>query len=269
TLKLEHSGQSYAFDALAGWAQSRETNPYREEVTFRQSNVTLHYNDADPYNPQLSLSKGNLDQANLYTFNALTQNFRDAKHRDLPGRVNLTLPFQSGAWAGSFKIGGSYRGKTKDSQEADINTTKFPGTITLDSVMGNYTNTDYRFGPTYFAHANIDRPMLDALIARYASTRTTDTAAAHLTRDPNVFNASEHVSAGYAMVTIAQGDFRFIPGVRLERTGITSKGFIVNTKSGVWTSSTPSSTSSSYTNVLPSLNVRYRLDDQTNIRAAV
>ena len=85
TLKAEHTASNYAVDAIGGWSQARETNPYREEVTFRQSNVTLQYDNTDPYNPALALSKGNLDQANLYTFNALTQNFRDAKDRDLTG----------------------------------------------------------------------------------------------------------------------------------------------------------------------------------------
>src|SRR5262249_8823334 len=158
------------------------------------------------------------------------------------------------------QFGASHRGKVKNSTESDIVTTKFPGTITLDSVMGSYTNTAYRFGPTYFAHANIDQPLLDQLIARYASTRTIDTAAAHLQRDPNVVKATESVDAGYAMVTVDRGAFQVIPGVRVERTGISSDGFIVNTKNGAWTSSTPSSTSSSYTNVLPSVNARYRID---------
>src|SRR5262249_17400333 len=149
--------------------------------------------------------------------------------RDLTGRVNLSLPFQSGEWGGALKVGVSHRGKVKNSTESDIVTTKFPVPITLDTVMGNYTNTGYRFGPTYFAHANIDQPLLDQLIARYANSRTIDTAAAHLTRDPNVFKASEDVDAAYAMVTLDRGPLRVIPGARFERTSIESNGFIVHT----------------------------------------
>lgn len=269
TLNGEHVGSFYKLDGLAGWAQARETNPERTEVTFRQSNVTFNYNDVDPYNPVLHVTKGNLDQANLYAFNALTQNYRDAKDRDLTGKLNLTLPFRTSALAGDVKFGASYRGKTKDSQEADIVTTKFPVPFTLDSVMGSYTNTGYRFGSNYFATSNIDRGNLEAFINRYAATRTIDTAAAHLTRDPNLFTAHENVSAGYAMMTVDERDLRIIPGVRVEHTAIDSKGFIVNTKNGVWTSSTPSSTSGSYTDVLPMLNARYRVDDATNVRAAI
>src|SRR5262249_39934652 len=99
TLTGEHTGRGYVLDGLAGFSQARETNPYRTEVTFRQSGTTLQYNDADPYNPVLSLSKGNLDQASLYTFRSLTENHRDAKDRDLTGKLNLTLPFQASGWS--------------------------------------------------------------------------------------------------------------------------------------------------------------------------
>ncbi|MEP6492078.1 MAG: TonB-dependent receptor [bacterium] len=269
TLRAEHTASNYAVDATAGWSRARETNPYREEVTFRQSNATIQYNVADPYNPVLSLSKGNLDQANLYSFNALTQDFRDGTDRDLSGRVNITVPFQPGSLIGSLKFGAAFRGKLKNSTEADVVTTKFPVALTLDSVMGNRVNTNYRFGPAYFAHSNVDEGLLDGLIARYNSTRTIDTAAAHLTRDPNLFRATENVSAGYAMAIMDLGALRVIPGVRVEATSIGSDGFTVNTKNGVWTSSTPSSTNGSYTNVLPSVNVRYQLSSSANLRAAV
>src|SRR5262245_9907095 len=71
------------------------------------------------------------------------------------------------------------------------------------------------------------------------------------------------------MLTVDKGALRVVPGVRIERTEISSDGFIVNTRNGVWTGSTPSSTESNYTSVLPSVNARYRIDDQTNVRAAV
>src|SRR5262249_4839958 len=77
------------------------------------------------------------------------------------------------------------------------------------------------------------------------------------------------VDAAYAMVTLNHGPLQFIPGVRIERTGVSSDGFVVNTTNGVWTSSTPTSTSSDYTNVMPGVNARYRIDDATNVRAAV
>ena len=106
SLKAEHTAQKFSVDALAGWTRARDTNPYREEVTFRQSNTTVQYNTADPYNPVLSLSKGNLDQANLYSFSALTQNSRDATDRDLTGRLNLTRAiFKAGSWAGRVPDG--------------------------------------------------------------------------------------------------------------------------------------------------------------------
>ena len=190
TLSGEHTGRNYTIDALGGWSQARETNPYRTEITFRQSGVTLHYNDTDPYNPALSLSKGNLDQANLYTFNSLTENHRDAKDRDLTGKLNLTLPFEASGWSGAIKVGGGYRGKKKTAEQSTVVTTKFPFTTTLDSMMGTYTNTDYRFGSSYFAHSNIDQTKLEDYIARYSATRTIDTAAAHLSVDPNLFSAT-------------------------------------------------------------------------------
>ena len=44
TLRGEHTAQKYTLDGTAGWSRARETNPFREEVTFRQSATTIQYN---------------------------------------------------------------------------------------------------------------------------------------------------------------------------------------------------------------------------------
>ncbi len=72
------------------------------------------------------------------------------------------------------------------------------------------------------------------------------------------------------MTTLDEGDWRVIPGVRVEYSDIDYTGNRVTLdEGGDYESTVPVSDTNAYLHVLPSLNVRYRMDDRTNLRAAL
>jgi TonB-dependent receptor len=93
-----------------------------------------------------------------------------------------------------------------------------------------------------------------------------DTAASVSGNAPADFDANERVYAGYLMNTIGFGKFSLQSGLRIEATDATYRagGILTDTSGNIIVTSTPGS--SSYINVLPSIQLQYRVQNNTNIR---
>jgi TonB-dependent receptor len=72
------------------------------------------------------------------------------------------------------------------------------------------------------------------------------------------------------MATLDNGPWRLIPGVRVEMTDMSYEANEVRfDEEGDYEGTTAVTGENDYIHVLPSLNIRYRLSDQSNLRAAV
>src|SRR5262249_37178356 len=92
--------------------------------------------------------------------------------------------------------------------------------------------------------------------------------SSHQRSDPNNYDVTERVYAGYAMNTLDFKSNRLQTGVRLEVTQSSYTGNHVTLDSkGHWVSTQPVGGNSTYTNVLPSLQYRFAFDKNTNVRA--
>jgi TonB-dependent receptor len=82
------------------------------------------------------------------------------------------------------------------------------------------------------------------------------------------FAGTEQVIAGYAMQTLDVKALHINAGLRVENTGVGYAGHATVTPNDTVASAVVHGTSA-YTDLFPSLQVRYALDDNTNVRAAV
>jgi TonB-dependent receptor len=95
-----------------------------------------------------------------------------------------------------------------------------------------------------------------------------DEPTTQLQSDAANYNLQERVTAGYIMNTIELGRFHVQTGLRMEATSTQDTGYlVVNDADGNYVSTTPQHASGSYINPLPSVQVRYRIDSSSNIRA--
>lgn len=78
------------------------------------------------------------------------------------------------------------------------------------------------------------------------------------------FDLDENVLAGYAMANLEFGKLTATPGVRVERTSLDVNGFALENGRNV----VPATGSNDYTNILPSLILRYELAPGALLRAA-
>jgi TonB-dependent receptor len=132
-----------------------------------------------------------------------------------------------------------------------------------DGTYHNGPFTDYYKQAAYFS-ANPGQFTLDQTLTHFGS-------------DSNNFDLIERVSAGYVMNTINWDHFRLQTGLRVEATQVHALGYTVNPVAGPngdglddngnWIGTSPSSTSESYIDPLPSIQARWQFADRTAIRA--
>jgi len=95
-----------------------------------------------------------------------------------------------------------------------------------------------------------------------------DNSQTRIGSDASNYDLTERVSAAYAMNTIELGRFRLQTGLRVEATQLNTRGYIVtNDASGNYISTVPALASNWYWDPMPSVQLRYRVTDDSDIRA--
>ena len=97
---------------------------------------------------------------------------------------------------------------------------------------------------------------------------TEDVSSTHLGSDSANYNLTERVTAGYIMNTLRSGRWSLQTGLRLEATQLDILGYnVTNDINGNWTGTTPVKTSQWYVDPLPSVQLRYQITSESDIRA--
>lgn len=132
----------------------------------------------------------------------------------------------------------------------------------------NYYFGAYRYGPvTDFSKITGD---LNNLVSQ--NVMPLDAEQTQFTSDSGNFDLTERVSAAYAMNTIEMGRFRLQTGLRVEATQLNILGFVVTQTQNPTTNllsavTTPTPAQSWYWDPLPSVQLKYHLTDNDDIRA--
>jgi TonB-dependent receptor len=89
---------------------------------------------------------------------------------------------------------------------------------------------------------------------------------ANIEADSEDFDLDERVIGGYVMTELNLSEaFMIMPGVRYEYTDAEANGYNWDSEAETLT---PTTSDNSYGNIFPHLHMRYRLSEQTNLRAA-
>jgi TonB-dependent receptor len=177
---------------------------------------------------------------------------------------NIAFPYA----LGELKVGGKYRDEDKTTLVLR-QYYKATGTprFNMSQGLSSFSDPDYYFGK-YPQGPNPDVNTLAKYFNSNPGAFTEDLNREHLYNDPNNSDAKEKVAAVYAKNTKRFGQLELEVGVRVERTDSNYTAFVVTTDAdGKWVSTQPTSGASKYTNVLPSISLKYELDRNTNLRA--
>lgn len=277
--KTETGPWTITYDVARSYASQTEDGSL-DPIRFRQRfedpgalGVTLDYSDLQ--RPAYSINFGNAAfvDPSAYEFSLLERTTReDAKDKEWSFRTDIAREIALDGGDLEIKAGGKVRLRDKRQNFIIDLFEDVDGGLTLADVLGSQTYTLADLGPL---------PDLALVRAFAASTPDSQFERNDLESDfvaaSESFRAKEDIYAGYVQGRLDTGAVRVIAGVRVEhtkqnltgsRTDIVEEG---GTRNGVELDEdtlfiTPVNFQRSYTNVLPSLNLRANLSPKVVAR---
>ncbi|HEV2750066.1 MAG TPA: TonB-dependent receptor [Gemmatimonadales bacterium] len=254
----------------------------QSEVDYRSSDFVyapsgassvIQYNAANSEMPVYAYANTAQAQAAVNPVNFLLTGF-DASNglttgRDLGGEFNATRAYLLGTDASTFKFGFRLRDEHKAYTRDNVSFAANQA-YSLANALSGFSDPSYysdlaagfSMGPvpdlgstTQYEDAN-----------RAAFTNQTDSVRNALAG----FTGAERVLAGYVLNTVELGRLRVNVGVRVEVTHSAYAGNVAASDSATGTTTVSAlSGTQNYTDVFPSAQLRYALDQNTDVRVAV
>jgi len=215
---------------------------------------------------------GQLAGAGNYTLDHVTVSNEAIDGQDFGGQVNALVPFSIGSLPATFKIGVKYtdehKGDTPNNSEIDPTAStppmlsSFPSQYSVSNFYGHICGGCYVNAP----FGSI--PAVQSAVHSQPGAYTT-------VLDPydnllSAFAGTEQVVAGYVMQSLDIDQLHINAGVRVENTNV---GYLAHSDTTSGGTSNVANVitihnNHAYTDVFPSINLRYAVDENTNVRAA-
>lgn len=194
-----------------------------------------------------------------------TNNFETEtfKEDEIIAAFNINKPFYTDALNGYFKAGLKYKTKDRYNQKLDSEISSFDMDLT-EEALEELAEDGIPYPKPWTVTEDQDfiveyDPPLNMVFFSESSTSI----------DEN-YLANESILAAYAMAEAWWGNLMVLPGVRMERTSISTESRLVDTfrrnNPEVAESQSSIDASSDYTDLFPSLHLRYKLPRDLNAR---
>lgn len=248
-------------DYQLSYTASTYHRDYDRNSTFKRTGqpaFTVAYDNTSRLYPTLTPTGFNPSDPTQFALSGATNATERAHDREYAGVLNFTVPTTFLGGDGKLQFGGKLRFRDKIDQPNNLSYAGVPAT-SLNAVLGGGPYTDYYNGAYNVGYA----PSISGVRAVLAPL-TQFTSASNAQRNAQgFFNDTENVYAGYAQYSGTFGKLGVLAGVRIENTDGTYRGTSV-TNGNVFT---PSARKSNYTNVFPTLQLRYDLAPKLVARA--
>ena len=236
------------------------------------NNIQYGLSRANPYRPQFVVQNGvNVFDPSQYDLQDFNIQRSYGSQLNLQGDFSLARIYHLGGHFGTFEFGGKLRNAHKfvDARYSwydAVTDVPTPASLQMSNFLTtfhnrNYYDNSYQLGPlTNFS-------TIQSFFASDPGLFTFNSDRSRLRTDPNNYDIVERVPAGYVMNTIEFGRVHLQTGVRFEATQEDNLGYLVVQNGSQYVSTTPQHMVSSYLDVLPSVQVRFRIDNDSGIRA--
>lgn len=276
TLGGETFAGAWTFKYNGSWSAAKEREAGSlDPVEFQREfdgddELDVSFNYSDWRLPRYTLSGGNVaafSDADEFEFDKIERTSLSlAEDEELAARFDISRDFalNSGQFTVQFGAKARQREKTYDKQ-ADI-FDGFDGDFTLADVAGLPSYGLAGIGPV--PNGPAVRDFFNRNIADF-ELNDIDTAFESNIAD---YDVDENIYAGYVLGRLDQGAFRIIGGVRVEQTRNdirANRVELVEGEDDTVVNVTPTGFDRDYTDVLPSVNVRYQAAEDVLLRAGV
>jgi TonB-dependent receptor len=267
-LKGEHQFGALEMNWKGSYSKANEDRPNERYLQYKIKDVDFEQDVTNPEKPQVIVNSSDaLDFNSEWGFDEITEEHQYTEDIDKTFKVDFKYSFQNGT--STLKFGGKYNGKSKNrdnefyyyepTDEDAFNETAFNNTIVKtkdnflagDYVAGTFVDVKYLGG-------------LDLNSSDYEAEEGLEELAGN-------FDASENVTAAYLRFDQSFGNLDIVAGVRAENTAINYSGkeLILDEDGDVEDLVDTEEVDHNYTNVLPSLLLKYKFGRNTNIKASI
>ncbi len=271
---LNTSGD-WTYEYSLGYSKSSENEPDRIDAQFEQKGVDIGYSSLGSV-PKLYAEADAYD-ASLYELNEVVVENNYTEDELFTYKFDVTREMSFSGHPGIVKFGGklTQREKTDDVGVQVFDDFGDAGDPTMEGfVDGNVNYGLGRMGPALSESAL--RDFVDSNLLGSGSRFQEDGSDGEAFNESIVSSARDYVmeetvAALYAMSRVDIGDLRVVYGLRYESTDFNADGFearLIEGSSGFSSQVDAVKYDNDYDNWFPSLNLRYRLNEKTQLRAA-
>ena len=263
---------------------SSEDHGYSQAKFDGPSGLAFNLDWSNPNKPKLipqGASASLIYDPTMYTLSEIEISNTYSPQLNLQGSFSAARTYSLGGHFGTFEFGGKFRNAHKF--EDAIDNLYDPNTaLPMSNFLGNFHNTNYYDG-SYTLGPLTDFGKIRSFFNSNQSAFDADVAGTQQNTFPNGYDLIERVSAGYLMNTLQFGRVRLQTGVRFEGTNESLLGYQVVFDSngnvcppnspdpncnGAANGIAPITRKPSYLDVLPSVQVRFGLGQDSAIRAS-
>jgi TonB-dependent receptor len=265
---------NWTLEYSAHYAGTRQSvADYRSSDFVYNLADSIRYDVSNNKMPMYAYTSGAQAQAAITPANFQLSGF-DASNglttgRDVGGEFNATRAYLLGSSNSSIKVGIRLRDEHKAYTRSNVSFAA-NGSYPLTNVLSSFSDPSY-YTDLASGFSLGPLPDLDETQAYENANPGAFTNQSNSVRNALAsFTGAERVIAGYAMNTVELGQLRLNVGVRVEVTHSAYTGNAATTDSATNTTTvTPVSGSQDYTDVFPSAQLRYAVDQNTNVRIAL
>lgn len=234
------------------------TSIYRPQYTGCTTPAASVYDPSQYQLTDVNLTSGQSVQLNLQASGDMGINYHLGSH-------SSTLQFGA-------QIRNEHKGQFAFSPTYDCNAPTANcgpnATPPMTQFTTSFTNPSF-YGGSYHMGPVTNFESITNWLAANPGALPLDEAATHLGSDAGNYNLQERVTSGYIMNTLdLTSRLHLQTGLRIEATQTSDTGYlVVNDANGNYISTTAQKGSGSYINPLPSVQLRYSFDQNSDIRA--
>jgi len=264
-------GQDFATTNFNGASASYDNNG---NLLPGSNGADLAVSLRDPLRPNFVAQDGtNLYDPTQYQISNTSITHYIAQQLNFQGAASLARRYNAHSHLGTFEIGLKIRNSHSTQSESDQLFDSGNNPFTLSSVLGSYTNPSYydhsfQIGSAAYGPTSSYDKIVQSFLGNQ-SNFTLNQASSFLRTQRAFFDANERIYAGYAQNVISLGKFRLQTGVRFEGT---STDFLTHQLDGTVLDANgnptvnPVNQNTGYIVVLPSVQLQYQLQANTNLR---
>ena len=272
TLDGEHIFGKLKMDWAASYSRATEERPNERYASYKYKNgkkdssLADNFSDVGDRQPYYTQTMPDLSDSH-WKLDELTNSDQDIVENEWKGRLNFTLPLATGLYGNTLKFGAKYTSKDKNREKSYF---EYDGEEVLGKDWSQLTSNQIRSGFMPGSQYPISSPFitietLGAIdFSKYKGTENYEEEAGN-------YKIREQITAGYLRFDQKFGKkFSATVGLRVERTDLKTSGYTVSVPDEGETTMTPTGeVKSHYTDLLPSLLLKYKYSNDGSVRASV